>query len=53
MIKEEIIDVKDSLLKKFKLDVDKTVDFMKTTFELIIDESKELKGKFSMLVNEN
>ena len=59
MTKEEIADKKDSLLKivkdikKLKSGVDKAVDFMNTKFELVMDESKELKDKVSMLVNES
>ena len=59
MIKEEIVDEKDSLLKivedikKLKSDINKAVYFMNTKFELIMHENKKLKGKVSMLVNEN
>ena len=59
MIEEEIADENNSLLnifediEKLKSDVDKAVDFMNPKCELIMDESKELKGKVSMLVNEN
>ena len=59
MIKEEIADEKDRLLKiveniqKIKSDIGKTVDFMSEKFEVIIHESKELKSKVTMLVKEN
>ena len=59
MIKEEISDEKDRLLKivkniqKIKSDIGKTVDFMSEKFEVIIHESKELKSKVTMLVKEN
>ena len=59
MIKEEIADEKDSFfliiegINKLKSDVDKAVNFMNKNFELIMYESKELKGKFSIFVNEN
>ena len=40
-------------IKKLKSDIDKAVNFMNIKFELTMHESKELKGKVSMLVNEN
>lgn len=58
-IKEEILAKKDSLLKivedikKSKLGVEKAMDFMNTKFESVMNESTELKGKVSMLVNKN
>ena len=58
MIKKEIVDEKDSLLKivedikKLNSDIDKAVDFMNIILELIMHESKELKGKVSTLVND-
>ena len=50
--KQRLLNISENI-KKLQSNLEKAVDFMNTTFELIMDESEELKGKVSMLVNEN
>ena len=49
--KQRLLNISENI-KKLQSNLEKAVDFMNTKFEIIMDESKELKCNISILVNE-